>query len=235
MRIARKVLQTRLDTVGTALVVVAAVGVGASVVHREFAGIRPARQTYVSPSGPPTYQDDWRQWLPSGIRLGDSLAPITIVEFADFECPFCGRFHSSFVAAKQVFGDRLALVFFHFPLMMHRFARPAAKAAECAQAQGRFAEYHDLLYAKQDSLGLKPWLAFARDAGVRDTSAFQRCLADTTAMVRVAEDLALGNRIGVEGTPTIVINGWRLVVPPYDSLPEVIRHVLAGDAPYAPR
>lgn len=107
-------------------------------------------------------------------------------------------------------------------------------SSECAFEQNRFGEFENTVYAKQDSLGLKAWTAYAVDAGVADTTRFARCVRDTTALPRVEDGLAIGQKLGVRGTPTVIINGWRFARPPYDSLKVFISDILAGRAPRAP-
>lgn len=155
----------------------------------------------------PVYHDDWRDILVSGHHLGQSNADITIVEFGDFECPYCRVFWSNFAIARHEIGD-VALVYVHFPLGRHRFAMPAARAAECASEQGRFLAMHDLLLSKQDSLGLKSWDAFAVEAGVGDESAFRACIDRSEPFERIEGGLSLAERFEVTGTPGLIINGW---------------------------
>src|SRR5438093_351413 len=108
------------------------------------------------------YKSDWRDLLRYGRTVGSVAAPIQIIEFADLECPACRVFNNTMLAAaRQTYRERLAVTFVHFPLSFHRFARPGAVAAECANVQGHFGEFVDLVYEKQDSLGFKSWSSFA--------------------------------------------------------------------------
>jgi protein-disulfide isomerase len=88
------------------------------------------------------------------------------------------------------------------------------------------------VFEKQDSLGLKSWSSFALDAGIQDTVMFARCAGDTVELPLVVRGRALGERIGVRGTPTILINGWRMPAPPYDSLADIIKRVVDGSPPF---
>lgn len=108
----------------------------------------------------------WHRFADSGgHRIGPSSAKVTVTVFTDFECPACRRFTESALAgARASFHDRLRVVIRHWPLSSHRFAVPAARAAECASAHNRFVPFHDLLFAKQDSLGLKSFTDFATEA-----------------------------------------------------------------------
>lgn len=157
----------------------------------------------------PKYHDEWTRVLSLGHRSGQQGAPVVLVEFGDFECPFCRELEASLEVVRQRHEERLATVFVHFPLMnVHRFAMPAAEAAECAGQQGRFWEFHDLVFEKQDSMGLKSWLSYAREAGVQDDSAYAECSSGGAVRRRIEEGLELGREIGVSGTPTVMVNGW---------------------------
>ena len=151
-------------------------------------------------------------------RKGPGTAPITIVEFSDFQCPFCGR------AAKDLrelvaSTPGVSLVFRHFPLdtscnanvqrQMHANACLAAYAAECAGKQGRFWEYHDLLFENGERLGRDALITYAQRIGL-DAGAFERCLEDPATQARVTADIEAATRAGVNSTPTLFING-RLV------------------------
>lgn len=222
-------MQARLEQLATVVVIFAALAVATVSLHREFTSPRVVDVSDLSQ--PPTYMTDWKQFLGTGILIGDSAASVKVIEFADLECPYCRTFHSSFNIAQQKYGKDLALIYIYYPLPMHRFARPAARAAECAAAQGRFGEFQGVVYDKQDSLGFKSWASYAVDAGVRDTGRFARCASDTVRLSRVEAGVALASKLKVSGTPTVIINGWRFAVPPYDSLSEQIARILAGKAP----
>jgi protein-disulfide isomerase len=167
----------------------------------------------------PSFYVNWRESLQHGRSIGDSLAPIIITEFGDFECPYCQRFAAKFRMQRARLGKDIALSYIHFPLTrIHRFALPAARAAECAGIQGRFAAYHDILYEKQDSLGLKSWSSYAREAQVPDTTEFATCVANVSPMSRVEAGVAWGQRLGVKATPTVMVNGLLFLNPPSDSM-----------------
>jgi protein-disulfide isomerase len=111
---------------------------------------------------------------------------------------------------RSKYQSDLAIVFRHWPLAHHRFAYPAARAAECAAAQGAFASFHDAVFKNQDRLGLKTFTALAAESGVADLNAFDRCSADSLPVLAIDEDVAAAKAIGGTGTPTIVVNGWLL-------------------------
>jgi len=180
----------------------------------------------------PVIVTQWRDDLSKGVRLGAADAPIQIIEFADFECPFCANFHKDLKALGTRYPNKVALTFVHFPLPMHRFAEPAARVAECAGEQGRFEAMHDLLFEQQDKFGLKPWGEFATEAGVTDNAGFEACIKRTDPILRITEGRALGNQLDVQGTPTVVINGWKLGRPPTpDELDHMVKAILAGKSP----
>ena len=198
------------------------------IVHREFSG---SRMVYAAAQPrPPHFVSTWRSLETAGTTMGQPSAPIKIIEFSDLECPYCRRFHEEALPLiRQEFGSRVAVVFVHFPLPMHRFARPAARAAECARVQGRFAEFVAAIFHTQDSLGLKSWSDYARDAGVRDTATFLECARATRPVAAIDAGSAAGMRLGVHGTPAIMINGWLYDAPPNDtSLSRAIHTLLEG-------
>lgn len=161
------------------------------------------------PSSEPVYYTDWHDLESVGHRIGSDSARVTVIEFADFECPFCKRFASHMAGLREEYHDSLALIFVHYPLMdVHRFAEPAARAAECARDQGRFVALHDLLFEKQDSLGLKTWASYAAEAGVPDSVGFQNCIESTDPVPAVEAGLERGREVGVVGTPAVIIDGW---------------------------
>ena len=153
-------------------------------------------------------------WLdtPVGDRdhvRGPATAPVTLVEYGDFECPYCGGMYPVVKELRERMGDRLRLVFRHFPLdSVHPHARRAAEAAEAAAAQGRFWEIHDLLFESRDDLDDEALRRFATGLGL-DLARFEDDLAGRRHAPHVREDRLDGERSGVEGTPTFFINGAR--------------------------
>lgn len=105
-------------------------------------------------------------------------------------------------------------MFRHWPLTYHKFAQISARVAECAGDQGKFFEMHDLLFVKQDSLGLKDWAEFANESGVADSVRFADCTKRTDSLDVVMRDVAAVKELGATGTPVVVINGLRYTAPP---------------------
>jgi len=188
----------------TGVLVACALVVTAAVLRRELF-------TPALPSGPdlqPRPVTNWARVSAGGRWQGRPDAPVRIVEFSDFQCPFCARTHPAVDAVQRRHPERVAVLFRHFPIQsIHPYARPAAIAAECAAEQGRFAEFASRLFAQQDSIGSKPWARFAAGAGVADAAAFDRCVRDSTTVARVDADTRLGVETDLEVTPTLVING----------------------------
>jgi len=181
----------------------------------------------------PELYADWTSILPHGTFIGDTGAPIKIIEFVDFQCGFCGRSHRTIREIAEEHGASIAAVLVHLPLKGHTLAVPAANAAECAQMQGQFAEFVDALFDKQDSLGLKTWTSYARDGGIGDLARFERCVESIEVFPKVEAGLTLAERLGVRSTPTVSVNGCRFAAPPTSrELSQAVVDLLAGREPY---
>jgi predicted DsbA family dithiol-disulfide isomerase len=158
---------------------------------------------------------------------GNPAAPVTVVEFSDFECPYCGRARPTVFRVLQTYGDKVRWVFRHFPLDFHSEARKAGEAAVCAGDQGHFWEMHDRLFAHQGQLDVPDLKAHAAALGL-DTAAFDQCLDSGRHAARVEADSEEGARLGVSGTPAFFIDGRPLVgAQPFDSFAEIIDDELA--------
>jgi protein-disulfide isomerase len=141
--------------------------------------------------------------------MGSDDAPVTLVEYGDYECPYCGMAHSIVKRAQRELGGSLRFVFRNFPLAeIHPHARLAAQAAEAAAGQGRFWEMHDMLFEHQDALEPDDLVGYAKALGL-DTAQFARELEAGTYAKRVRDDFRNGVRSGVNGTPTFFVNGSR--------------------------
>jgi protein-disulfide isomerase len=140
---------------------------------------------------------------------GPANAPVTLVEYGDYQCPFCGRAYPIVKELQSRLGGRLRFVFRNFPIATsHAYAEQAAEAAEAAAAQGRFWPMHDLLFENQANLREEDLRGYAERLGL-DTGRFDRELAEHAYADRVHEDFMGGVRSGVNGTPTFYINGAR--------------------------
>jgi protein-disulfide isomerase len=197
------------------------------VVRRKFFDAGDYQIVYVNGGAPRQSLapvDAWKRVAGAGHRIGPQSAPVTVVEFSDFEGPACARYaNETLPEIKKRFPDQVSVLFRHWPLRRHRLAYSAARAAECAAEQGRFEEFHNILFAGRDSLHTKPLADFARDAGVKDLSAFERCASSSEQLPAVEADIAEAIRLGGTGTPIIVINGL-MIRPPY-STSILIEHI----------
>jgi protein-disulfide isomerase len=148
--------------------------------------------------------------LTPGHRIGSATAPVVFLEFGDFECPICRQFAPVLQASIRAHPGEVALVFRHWPLSYHPHAFPAALAAECAGAQGKFAAYHDALYSVAALGDEQSFSGLARSAGVADVPAFARCVSTRQFAAAVERDGDTATRLGGEGTPLLFVNGRRL-------------------------
>jgi len=139
-------------------------------------------------------------------RLGPAAAPTEIVVFSDFACSFCLRAAGELDRLHRTRGNRVTIVFKHFPLRRHAEALPAARAAEAARLQGRFFEMHDQLFAHQAELGPALYEELAAGLGL-DGERFRADLASAAVSERIAADVAEGEALGVDGTPWFLVNG----------------------------
>lgn len=143
--------------------------------------------------------------------IGSADAPVTIVEFTDYDCPYCRRYyHETFPQIMERFGGQIRYVMRHFPLVsMHPEAVKAAEAAECAAEDGLFWEFHDLIMQGVPSLSVESLKQYAADIGV-DRESFNRCLDDGVKASIVQQDLRDGYMHGVRGTPNFFVGGYSL-------------------------
>jgi protein-disulfide isomerase len=179
---------------------------------------------HLQPSGPIKIAVTTREGAPT---KGLSQAPVVIVEFSDFQCPYCRKALSELEKVLTAYPKEVRLVYRHFPIdRLHPQARLAAQAAECAGAKGRFWEYHDRLFNQAD-LSLQKLKELAQGLGL-DLASFEQCLTNEWTRTRVAQDVEAGTRAGVSGTPTFFINGRRLVgAQPFEAFKTVIEEELA--------
>lgn len=190
-------------TVASALVALSAVAVTVTVVReRWFTEPRTASAT----DRVETVRD-WKRYAEGSHRRGPPEATVTVVEFADFQCPFCREFAVNLDSVLQRYPGRLAVVFRHFPLqLIHPFARDAATASLCAERQRRFWEFHDEIFRDQREIGLTPWEEFAARSGIPDSAAFAVCLKEKWPNASIEADSLEGAILGVRGTPAFLVN-----------------------------
>lgn len=180
----------------------------------------------------PVSVSNWDRLISTGHHSGPRDASVVVLQFGDFECPYCQKFSTRILPGVLAgFPGQVAVVFRHWPLPYHRFAYPAARAAECAGEQGQFQPFSELLYMKQDSLGLKPFDDYAREAGVTDRAAFQLCNSRPGRVASIEADMEAAIAAGASGTPTVLVNGLRYPEPPDSAgLAKAIRNALTKAA-----
>lgn len=190
-------------------------GLGGRALYRELVaqGLASGDSTPSTPAGrqalsPYTTYRVGTGW--PGLTAGPASAPVTLVVFSDFECPYCAANQAALAHVRATFGDSLRVVFRHFPLAFHRRAQLAAEAAMAAAAQGKFWAFHDELLARPGALGRAELEAAARAVGL-DLPRFRAELEAHRHREAVLLDAASGGALGVDGTPTMFVNG--LAVP----------------------
>jgi protein-disulfide isomerase len=158
---------------------------------------------------------------------GPASAKVVVIEFGDFECPYCGAEEPIVEQMLSDYSGRIRFVFKEFPLTsIHPYAELAAQAALAANAQGKFWPYHDLLYANQSALARSDLDSYASSLGL-DMTEFDAALDNGTYASAVAADVAQGTSLGVDATPTFFVNGVEVVgAVPYSTLQGVINQQL---------
>lgn len=161
---------------------------------------------------------------------GPAKAPVTVIEFSDYECPYCKRASTTVAQVLQHYGDKIRFVHRDFPLSFHQHARLAAEAAACANAQGKFWDYHDRLW-KADQLSEARLKEIAKDSGL-DLAKFEDCLTKKPHAAEIDRDIADAQEAGVNGTPAFFINGRMLSgAQPFEAFKQIIDEELARSAP----
>lgn len=193
MSIKDSVLTGSLVLLTASAVTLTAVNVRETIRHR-------------APTDPIRTVSDWQAYGRTGHLVGKQDRKVSVVVFSDYECPACKASLPHLLAIRDKYPEDVSLVIRHYPLQGHPQARPAAEAAVCAAKQGRFEQFHREVFARDTELEGDEWFRFASAAGVRDSTSFARCLQDPATRAAVEADLAAGNRLGVPGTPTYLIN-----------------------------
>jgi protein-disulfide isomerase len=192
------VTRSRLLNVATAILGVIAVVTGVSTVQAHWVQRRDAEVAIRVPH--------WRQVSSSELRSDAHVPTVTVVAFIDYECEACRAADKELQKLRERLGDDVAIITRHYPLAQHPSALAAAHAAVCAEAQERFPQYHRALYDAQEELSDNPWVELAARSEVADLVRFSQCLEDSSVHRSVAEDTLAAAAIGVEGTPTFLIN-----------------------------
>jgi protein-disulfide isomerase len=160
--------------------------------------------------------------------LGPKNAPVTIVEWSDFQCPFCGRVEPTLQQLREEYKGRIRIAWKNQPLSFHPNAMPAAEAAMAAHEQGKFWEFHDALFKKQGQLSPALYDEVAKQLGL-DLDRFHASMQGHKHAAQIQADMSAGNAVGAEGTPTFFINGKKLVgAQPIDAFKQLIDAELAA-------
>lgn len=156
---------------------------------------------------------------------GSDNAPVTIIEFSDYQCPYCARFWRDTlpqIEEEYIETGKVKFVYRDFPLGFHQYAQKAAEAAECADEQGNYWDYHDKLFENQNALDTASLKQYAKDLGL-DTAKFNDCLDSGKYASEVQKDFEDGQAAGVTGTPAFFINGQSVVgAQPFSAFKQVI-------------
>lgn len=158
---------------------------------------------------------------------GNASAPVTIIEFSDFQCPFCQRVNPTLARVRETYGDKVKIVFKDYPLPNHPQAPKAAEAARCAGEQKKYWEMHDAMFANQRALEVPALKQTARAIGL-DGASFDSCLDSGKFAATIRKGSELGDRMGVNSTPTLYINGRPVIgAMPFESFKQIIDEELA--------
>ena len=192
-----------------------------------MAAAQPAPAVQAPGAPAPVLGPDALALRPDDPVRGNPKAPVTLVLFSDFQCPFCSRIEPTLAQVEKTYGDKVKVVWKHQPLPMHPNAIPAAIAAEAAREQGKFWEMHDRLFADQRDLNAATYERYASELGL-DMPRFKAAVAANRGQDRIAADQALAGKVGVSGTPTLFVNGERVVgAVPFEQIKSVIDRQLA--------
>ncbi len=174
-----------------------------------FAELKKQANIQIMLPEPPRPPVERKEVAATGPARGPESAPVTIVEFSDFQCPFCSRASKTVDEVVKAYPNQVRVVFRQFPLDFHPQAPKAAEAALCAADQGKFWEYHDVLFENQKALEVPQLQEYAQTVGL-DAVKFNECLESGKQAEVVKADLEAGKKVGVSGTPAFFINGIML-------------------------
>lgn len=213
------------------LVIVACTAVGTVWTHKRIAAGPGVAATVTPPAHPALSPAEVTALahVPYAPSMGPAGAPVLIVVFSDFECPHCARFAATLRRLHRNYGDSVRIEYRSFPLPMHKHAELAARLGVCAEAQGKFWSFHDLVFEKQDNLNPETLPEIADDAGL-DVHAAMACAEREQTRQTVAADIAAGEKLGITGTPSFVLNGELTIgAALYDDLEQRIGQLLQSN------
>lgn len=223
---------TKSELVATWVMVGCAVALTGVVIGREFGAVGGANGgVALSDPTSPKARDDWEQFTEEGISLGYDGAPVTIIEFADFKCGFCGELAPILKEIRGEYGATIRFIYRHYAgASGHPEAVAAAKASECAARFNVFEQFHDELYERPELKGEDEYGDLFQEVGGEDVGGFLACTRSTWVEDRLAADLAAAATLGIEGTPTLMINGEMVVgLVPKDTIVSMVSRALGTD------
>jgi len=178
------------------------------------------RQTFFTPvdslTTPSDTIHDWRSYTTGGIRTSPASGQLLVITiFSDYECPFCKRLSPQIAKLQRRYGSRLAVIWRQYPAPAgHPFAMTAAAAAICAASENRFEQVHERLFNELTDSSSVALTSLALRAGITDSARFARCLRDANTKAPINRDINEGDRLGIRGTPTLLIDSLK-----FDGLP----------------
>lgn len=205
----------------------------AQAVQQAMADVQAAEQSAAAAPSQPQQVQRYDVPEDDDPSIGPDDAPITIIEFSDYQCPYCQRWHEQvFLRLRAEYPDTVRFVYRDFPLTsIHPEAVPAAEAANCADEQDAFWDYHNALFSNQYELSSQAYTNYASDLGL-DVESFEACLTSGKYNDEVMADFSYAANLGVQSTPTFFINGIPIVgAQPYEVFQQVIEKELAGEIP----
>ena len=159
---------------------------------------------------------------------GDKNAKVTLIEYSDFECSFCGRVQPTLEQILEEYDGQVNLVFRHFPLSFHQNAQKAGEASECAADQGKFWEMHDIMFENSTALDVDSLKGYAKELGL-NTSTFNSCLDGGQHEQKIKDGITDGSQYGVQGTPATFVNGTLVSgAQPYENFKAAIENALGN-------
>lgn len=208
----------------TVIAALSALGIAWLALQRQNVPMESERQ--------PREIDDWVTVSSGGRQVGGNAGTVRLVAFIDYQCPACRMYERWFRGLRSEFRNELALVYRHYPLSYHHAAYSAARAVECAADQNRFEDMHAMLMSEESWMlnANREFERMARDAGIPDLATYQRCIEGRNPVPSIQRDLRVGRKIGVSGTPTLVLNGVMLGTVDSVGLADAVREALSEEA-----
>jgi len=212
-------ISKKLNDIFTVILVLCAIIVTALVVKKEmFSNDSTVKIQTVN---------NWQSLITGGQLIGKKNAPVVIIEFTDFECPYCKTLSKNLYIILKRYNGEVALVVYNFPLNIHVHAYKLAVAGVCAAIQNRYEAYYNSIYDYQDRYKEMNLSDIARVAGIKDTMSFINCTQNKAIASIVNNEIEKGKQIKVEGTPTLIIDGKMIVgVQTISELDELIKNLL---------